>query len=100
HARGADSAVWGMFGPQLSRLIDHGPWHSSSSARVVCCGHRLSLGPAAAQPSGSRLLPGGAPMTATTSSAALGTIQPACTDDDRLALAGFLAGYRGPPRRA
>jgi integrase/recombinase XerD len=32
-------------------------------------------------------------MTATTS--ALATIQPAFTDAERLALAGFLAGYRG-----
>jgi len=34
-------------------------------------------------------------MTATTHSTALATIQPAFTDAERLALAGFLAGYRG-----
>ena len=34
-------------------------------------------------------------MTATTHSTALATIQPAFTDTERLALAGFLAGYRG-----
>jgi site-specific recombinase XerD len=39
-------------------------------------------------------------MTATTSSAALATIQPAFTDAERLALAGFLAGYRGLTREA
>jgi hypothetical protein len=39
-------------------------------------------------------------MTATTSSAALATIQPTFTDAERLALAGFLAGYRGLTREA
>jgi integrase/recombinase XerD len=39
-------------------------------------------------------------MTATTSSFALATIQPAFTDAERLALAGFLAGYRGLTREA
>ena len=39
-------------------------------------------------------------MTATTSSTALATIQPAFTDAERLALAGFLAGYRGLTRDA
>ena len=39
-------------------------------------------------------------MTATTSSTALATIQPAFTDAERLALAGFLAGYRGMTRDA
>jgi integrase/recombinase XerD len=41
-------------------------------------------------------------MTATTSTAstALATIQPAFTDTERLALAGFLAGYRGLTREA
>ena len=37
-------------------------------------------------------------MTATTSSTALATIQPAFTDAERLALAGFLPGYRGLTR--
>ena len=35
-----------------------------------------------------------------TASAALATIQPAFTDSERLALAGFLAGYRGLTREA
>jgi hypothetical protein len=39
-------------------------------------------------------------MTATTTSAALVPIQPAFTDAERLALAGFLAGYRGLTREA
>ena len=39
-------------------------------------------------------------MTATTPSTALATVQPAFTDSERLALAGFLAGYRGLTREA
>ncbi len=39
-------------------------------------------------------------MTATIPSAALATIRPAFTDSERLALAGFLAGYRGLTREA
>jgi integrase len=39
-------------------------------------------------------------MTTTTPSTAVATIQPAFTDAERLALAGFLAGYRGLTREA
>jgi len=39
-------------------------------------------------------------MTTTAPSTALATIQPAFTDPERLALAGFLAGYRGLTREA
>ena len=39
-------------------------------------------------------------MTAATPSTALATIQPVFTDPERLALAGFLAGYRGLTREA
>jgi integrase/recombinase XerD len=39
-------------------------------------------------------------MTAVAPSTALATIQPAFTDAERLALAGFLAGYRGLTREA
>ena len=39
-------------------------------------------------------------MTATTTSTALVTVQPSFTDAERLALAGFLAGYRGLTREA
>ena len=48
-----------------------------------------------AQPFQVPAVPGGALMTATTPSTALATIQPTFTDAERLALAGFLAGYRG-----
>ena len=39
-------------------------------------------------------------MTTTAPSTALATIQPAFTDAERIALAGFLAGYRGLTREA
>ncbi|HEY3034232.1 MAG TPA: hypothetical protein VGJ54_06195 [Streptosporangiaceae bacterium] len=39
-------------------------------------------------------------MTAAAPSTALATIQPAFTDPERLALAGFLAGYQGLTREA
>lgn len=39
-------------------------------------------------------------MAATTSSTALVPVQPAFTDTERLALAGFLADYRGLTRAA
>jgi integrase/recombinase XerD len=39
-------------------------------------------------------------VTAAIPSTALATIQPAFTDAERLALAGFLAGYRGLTREA
>ena len=39
-------------------------------------------------------------MTTAAPSTALATIQPAFTDPERLALAGYLAGYRGLTREA
>jgi integrase/recombinase XerD len=39
-------------------------------------------------------------MTTAVPTTALATIQPAFTDAERLALAGFLAGYRGLTREA
>jgi len=39
-------------------------------------------------------------MTTAAPSTALATIQPAFTDAERIALAGFLAGYRGLTREA
>ena len=39
-------------------------------------------------------------MTTAAPSTALATIQPAFTEAERLALAGFLAGYRGLTREA
>ena len=45
--------------------------------------------------------PGGVrPMTTAVPSAALATMQPVFTDAERIALAGFLAGYRGLTREA
>ena len=43
---------------------------------------------------------GRCPRTTAAPSTALATIQPAFTDPERLALAGFLAGYRGLTREA
>src|SRR5215472_18712766 len=52
-------------------------------------------------PSFSGLSPAGrCPMTTAAPSTALVMIQPAFTDGERLALAGFLAGYRGLTREA
>src|ERR1051325_2163690 len=39
-------------------------------------------------------------MTTAAPSAVLAAIQPVFTDAERVALAGFLAGYRGPTREA
>ena len=39
-------------------------------------------------------------MAAETASTSLTPIQPAFTDAERLALAGYIAGYRGPTREA
>ena len=39
-------------------------------------------------------------MTATATTTVLVPVQPAYTDAERLALAGFLAGYRGLTREA
>jgi len=79
---------------------------------LVCCRHSVTwagslrwisvepLGPGLAQ------LPGFQPgrevcqMTTAAPSTALATIQPAFTDPERLALAGYLAGYRGLTREA
>jgi integrase len=57
------------------------------------------LGPGSAQLPGSSLA-GRCPTTTAVSSAALATIQPVFTDAERVALAGFLAGYRGLTREA
>jgi site-specific recombinase XerD len=57
------------------------------------------LGPGLAQLPGSSLA-GRYPMTTAAPSAVLATIQPFFTDAERVALAGFLAGYRGLTREA
>src|SRR6516164_10796783 len=55
----------------------------------------------AAGPASRGLSPAGrCPMTTAAPSTALVMIQPAFTDAERLALAGFLAGYRGLTREA
>ena len=72
---------------------------ASSLAGGVRCGHRSPLGPATAQPSGSRLsleVPHGRREISTS----LVPVQPVFTDAERLALAGYLAGYRGLTREA
>jgi len=55
-----------------------------------------TCGPASRVPA----VPGGAPMAATTLSTSLAPVQPVFSDAERLALAGFLAGYRGLIREA
>src|SRR5215469_16782823 len=85
--------------------------HDDDHHRVRCvagrargCGLRSGphslLGPAAGPAFRASADPGGTPMTATAPSTALVTIQPAFTESERLALAGFLAGYRGLTREA
>jgi hypothetical protein len=53
-------------------------------------------GPASRVPA----VPGGAPIAATSHSSSLVLVQPVFTDAERLALAGFLAGYHGLTREA
>ena len=53
------------------------------------------LGPRLAQPQGFSPSPGGAAMATMTPSAALVPVAPVFTNTERLALAGFLAGYSG-----
>ena len=65
----------------------------------VRCGHRSPLGPAKAQSPGSWLsleVPDGRREISTS----LVPVQPVFTDSERLALAGYLAGYRGLTREA
>ena len=59
-----------------------------------------SLGPAAGPALRVSARPRRCPRTIATPSTALATIQPVFTDPERLALAGFLAGYRGLTREA
>ena len=76
--------------------LDFGPWTVTWRDRVteLTVGFR-SIAGARSRPSLPGLSPSGrCPMT----TAALVPIQPVLTDAERLALAGFLAGYRGPGR--
>src|SRR5580700_4228560 len=69
-------------------------------ARRLIFGFR-SIAGARSWPSLPSLSPAGrCPMTTTAPSTALATIQPAFTDSERLALAGYLPGYRGLTRDA
>src|SRR5437870_9301406 len=52
------------------------------------------------QPSRSPAVPGGAMMAAAAASTSLVPVRLAFTESERLALAGFLAGYRGLTREA
>src|SRR5258708_33597589 len=69
-------------------------WCSGSGRLTV--GSRRLLGPRLAQPQGSQLKPWRCLMATTTSSAALVPTASLFTDAERLALAGFLAGYKRP----
>src|SRR5262245_48958337 len=61
----------------------------------------LSLGPRRAQPSpGASAQPGRCPMATTSTSTAVATVESVFTEPERLALAGFLAGYTGLTREA
>jgi len=51
------ASVWSTFRSWSRRSVSYGSWPSSSSETVIRCGHRSSLGPAAARPPGSRLSP-------------------------------------------
>ena len=79
--------------------VNYGSARSFCSAGSLRCRLVNCSGPTA-QPFQVPAVPGGALMTATTPSTALATIQPTFTDAERLALAGFLAGYRGLTREA
>ena len=70
------------------------------SAADVSFGHRSPLGPATARPSRDPAVPGGASWPQQRSSTSLVPVQPVFTDAERLALAGYLAGYRGLTREA
>src|SRR5690242_13683423 len=85
--------------------------HFSDGLGPACCWRSVTwasglrwvsvelLGPGLAQLPGSS--PAGRyPMTTAAPSAVLAAIQPAFTDAERVALAGFLAGYRGLTREA
>src|SRR5215831_14623186 len=59
-----------------------------------------SLGPRRAQPSRASARPGRCPMATTCTSTSVAAVEPVFTQPERLALAGFLAGYAGLTREA
>jgi hypothetical protein len=82
-------------GLRLQRIVT---WRGRKAELTV--GFRLIAG-ARCWPSFPGLSSSGrCPMTTAAPSTALATIQPAFTDAERFALAGFLAGYRGLTREA
>src|SRR5215472_9135448 len=74
-------------------------WHSVTGLSGLPFGFRLIAG-TGSWPSSGPSPAGRCPMTTAAPSTALVTIQPAFTDSERLALAGYLAGYRGLTREA
>src|ERR1039458_4987555 len=67
---------------------------------VLLWGSRHLLGASAGPATGSQPVPRRCPMATTTPSAALVPVAPVFTNTERLALAGFLAGYSGLTRQA
>src|SRR6185312_7728691 len=93
------SAVWSIPWDGPPRLNARPLVASRDLVAQLTVGFRLIAGAELAQPPG--LSPAGrCPMTTAAPSTALATIQPAFTDAERVALAGFLAGYRGLTREA
>jgi integrase/recombinase XerD len=60
----------------------------------------LSLGAGRAPVFRASARPGRCPMATTSTSAAVAVVEPVFTESERLALAGFLAGYTGLTREA
>jgi len=86
---------------KCERGIEHALLSGVASERDLRCGSSFIAGAwLLALASRVSAVPGGAPISATTPSTALVTIQPVFTESERLALAGFLAGYRGLTREA
>ena len=68
--------------------------------RLTGWGEALSLGPWRAPSSRASARPGRCPMATTSTSTAVAAVEPVFTESERLALAGFLAGYTGLTREA
>src|SRR5258708_33814524 len=77
-----------------------GRGHGVIVGTVLPWGSRHLLEPRLAQPPGLSPNPRRCPMTTTTPSTALVPAEPVLTNTERLALAGFLAGYSGLTRLA
>jgi Phage integrase, N-terminal SAM-like domain len=90
----AEAAYASSDAERLAYQISNEYWKASLPGKVATAVARTDL---ALQVLAVR---GGVPMTATIPSTALVPVQPAFTDAARLALAGYLAGYRGLTREA